>query len=219
MLGRLKTSSCTGRIHLVSGPSSSGKSTFIKRFLQDYDAVLFPSRKPLQHVNPTGHYAFHYNILRPFSHSFEPLWWASPWQFVRQLFRKERAGRENLFSRDPILKALLRCGLVVNATILVVPASVIKQRLSQRTTTEPQLAGTRKPRAYPTEKWSHAFETVDLGDFYRQWFEFLEMNQISFCFVDSSDSRYGTIARDNSLLDFLSRREPHVSAALRDGFA
>jgi len=188
-------------LHVVSGPTSSGKSTYLKDLAACYDSVLFASHLVDKDLEP-GHHALHYNILRPIAIDFDSIWLKALRQ-VRILPSSRGTGSNpsDLYERDPVWRALLRGALSIHATVLVAPQRILLERVARRNTNEPLFS--RRDISYQKEKWTRILLAVDLIDLYRQWLVFLESHQITYDLVDSCDSRYLTIPGKSALFDFL----------------
>jgi hypothetical protein len=186
-------------VHLVSGVTSSGKSTFLKESQAHYDSVLFPLERHLKDLKP-GRHALHYNILRPIFFNFDSKW-KKTIQQLRALLGAPARGA-NLFEGDQVLRQLARDEVSIHATVLVAPQRMILDRVASREAVEPLFS--ERAKAYDNKKWTRILAAVDLVDLYGQWLAFLESRNIPYQLIDSSDLRYSTIEGKTALSDLLS---------------
>ena len=167
---------------IISGPSSVGKSTFIKseQFFAltgvRADApVLKPKNQPGLDPRLLGEADcfVHYNILRPVS-----------------LFAKREANaqtpddqfraRSTQFEKDPWWTEFSARTGDKRAVVLVANRGVILHRVANR-------------RGYKVEYWRALYQKLNLPDIYRAWCSELERNEIPFVFADATASKYKRI--------------------------
>jgi hypothetical protein len=174
-------------IHLVSGPSSVGKSTYIESRLPDVGTVLFPWQ--LSRVTSdalAGESVLHYNILRP----WEP-------RRSRRLAVKNTVKRltfrtsEPGFHDDPPLRTLFGFGAEIRAVVLVAPARCLEQRMSAREHTE-TLLDTTVP--YKREEWLRTLAACDIQHVYGAWISLLEAHGVPYQLVRSRRGSFEPLA-------------------------
>jgi len=173
---------------IISGPSSIGKSTFIRSGkcsdltgLPLEAPVLKPKNKP--GLDPRllgGADCFvHYNILRPVS-----------------LFAKREAtdatpleqfrSRSTQFSADPWWVEFSQRAGSKRAVVLIANLVSILKR-----------AGARAD--YKIEYWQHLYAKLQLPQIYRAWFSELDRHQIPVLLVDATDTNYPKLEVDAAL--------------------
>jgi len=162
-------------ICIVSGPSCSGKSTFLASpeaqrlsSLPLAAPVVFPPRLRRPAIKPPCY--FHYNILRP----------ASAW-FSRDPydFHQDRPWRE--LTRSPLPKA---------AIVLIASRRHLQTRMNRRRFVgENPTLGFLNPR-YKNRRWMGVLGSVDLEHIYHSWLLELKRHGIPAILVDASDDAY-----------------------------
>ena len=166
-------------ICIVSGPSCSGKSTFLARAessrltrLPDSAPIVFPAQ-----VCKTPDCAcvpchFHYNILRPADAS------------------RRNGGTEGLrytdFASDRAWTMLLQSPLPKTAVVMVAGRHVLRQRMSRRRfVNEGFILGCLNP-IYKRRHWLGLLEEIDVEALYRAWLAELERHAIPSILVDAT---------------------------------
>ncbi|MCE9595956.1 MAG: hypothetical protein K8S98_17340 [Planctomycetes bacterium] len=178
------------RLHIVSGPSSCGKSQYIRSLAGTYDEVLFPSALEKTTLTPGRRYALHYNLLRPVERLTGLHESASLEKRARALGLGVRMRVQNPFSTDRALRALspLRAaGAELCATVLVTPRAELARRMLARDARETLV---EDGLAYPKEKWLELLSEVDLLALYRDWLEFLRTHGVTYQLIDAGEPSY-----------------------------
>jgi hypothetical protein len=191
------------RVHLVSGPSCCGKSTFLTKRVKDYDEVLFPQRRYLERLKSGAHFALHYNILRPYSSEFKTSLADHYRRAVLRLDRRHPRGGRGPYQADPFLQYLLYARMAIRATVLVAPRELLLERITRRDQSEPFLK--QQTQRYRSEAWQEVYRSVDLAEVYGSWIEFLRAWEIPYDLVDASDQEYRVIPDEDGLLQLLGR--------------
>ena len=167
---------------IISGPTSAGKSTFI-RSEQFFALTGFRPKKKLL-IKPMDVPAsdprlvadadciVHYNILRPVS-----LFARS--EATQATSPREYQERSVQFTADPWWTEFVRRtkDKPKRAVIVVASPAVIWERAGGR-------------RGYNIEYWRSLYEKLNFPDIYRAWCLELEGQQIPFNFIDATDSTY-----------------------------
>lgn len=191
------------RIHMVSGPSCSGKSLYIKKHIKEGQSVIFPRTIDAIVPGAVGSWIFHYNLFRPFSQ-------------LRQMRRLHHLLKNPLlylemlssvknhrpFDREPGIQKLISLGKAVDSVVLVVPRSVLEQRMAQRTKQEILVSELKDN--YNREKFIGMSRQIDLADLYKCWIEFLSRNRIDYILIDSLDDQYRKINSVNEMLEYIN---------------
>jgi hypothetical protein len=191
------------RVHIVSGPSSGGKSQFIKTLEGGYDELVFPSALERHALSSGRRYVLHYNLLRPLErlaklHASESLE-----KKARALGLEVRLRVQNPFSTDRALRALKRFDGEASATVLVTSRGELERRMRERDARETLL---EDGLAYPREKWLGLLAAVDLSELYRDWLEYLRSRGIPYELVDASDPSYRRLVSLGELAVCLAER-------------
>ncbi|MCK6447331.1 MAG: hypothetical protein L6Q99_13150 [Planctomycetes bacterium] len=175
------------RLHIVSGPSSGGKSQFIRTLEGSYDELVFPSALERTPLASDRRYVLHYNLLRPVERLVGLHESPSLEKRARALGLEVRMRVQNPFATDRALRALKRVDAQTSATVLVTPRAELERRMRERDARETLL---EDGLAYPREKWLELLAEVDLCAVYRDWLEFLRSRGIPYQLVDASDPSY-----------------------------
>ncbi|MCC6409994.1 MAG: hypothetical protein IT453_22760 [Planctomycetes bacterium] len=175
------------RLHIVSGPSSGGKSQFIRTLEGSYDELLFPSALDQLAPMPGRRYVLHYNLMRPLERLAKLHGAGSLEQRARALGLEMRMRVQNPFATDRALRALRRLDTDACATVLVTSRAELERRMRARDARETLV---EDGIAYPREKWLELLAEVDLGALYRDWLEFLRSRGIPYALVDAGDPTY-----------------------------
>ena len=167
---------------IVSGPTSVGKSDFIRS--EQFFALtgLRPKKKLV--IKPMDVPAsdprlladadciVHYNVLRPVSRFARS-------EATEATSQPEYQTRSIQFNADPWWNEFTRLtrDKPKRAVVLVASATAIVERVGWR-------------RGYNIEYWRSLYEKLNLPDIYRAWCSELERQQIPFTFVDATGSTY-----------------------------
>ena len=167
-----------GSIHFISGPTRSGKSTYLGRVAGRFGRVgrvVFPFGGDLAGVASDERVALHYNILRPYG--------ADP---TREGWPAGRGSRTppDVFRGDPAIQHVLAAPHDVTATVLVVAQGELRRRVWASDTCEPLRGDGGIP--YPSAEWARLYDDVDVVGVYEAWIAFLERARIGYELVDSS---------------------------------
>jgi len=167
---------------IISGPTSVGKSTFIRSEqcvaltgLHPKTLVIKPMDMP-DRVDPRlladRDCFLHYNMLRPAS-------LFAKHEATETASRREYQTRSTQFMADPWWNEFSRLAgdKQKGAVVLVASLAAIVERVGGR-------------RGYNIEYWTSLYEKLNLPDIYRAWCSELERNEIPFIFVDATGSTY-----------------------------
>jgi hypothetical protein len=172
---------------IISGPSSVGKTTFIRNSRSLALTGLPPDTPIIKPVNAPGPDArlqnvkdcfVHYNILRPVS-----------------LFAKRHAqktstiedyrARSVRFADDPWWLHFCQVAAEKKALILIANRTGILERARNRS-------------RYKFDYWKALYEKVRLSDIYRAWSAELKRAEIPHTFVDTTDSGYAELDQESA---------------------
>jgi hypothetical protein len=164
---------------VVGGSSGSGKSTFIKRLcdprlrarfgIEDDYVVAKPGGLDTLPCGPIGTVVYHYDLLRPFYHTFVS------------------------HSRDPAFQ-LLSCSARTTVITLAVPAPILRQRTQERRTRGK--ARGLDPLGRWKLFGMHYNDPMFLADWYALWFSSVEryarrpQDRTFHILADTSDNAY-----------------------------
>lgn len=123
------------RLTIVAGAPGAGKSTWIRRHAADCDAVLLPDKGAAATLAAGGHFALHYDLLRPWR-KMHGRAGADVGDRLRRLLRRARAGLRGPFALDRRLAELFDAGADVDAVVVVTPPDVLRARLAARPDTD-----------------------------------------------------------------------------------
>ncbi len=173
-------------ICIVSGPSCSGKSTFLARSeasrltrLPDSAPIVFPAqvRKTPDRACVPCH--FHYNILRPADAS--------------RRNRRTEGLRYTDFASDRAWIMFLQSPLPKTAVVMVAGRHLLRQRMSQRRfVNECFMFGCLNP-LYKRRHWLDLLEEIDVEALYRAWLAELERHAIPSILVDAACPFHSTM--------------------------
>ena len=180
------------KLHVVSGPSSAGKSHFIQRIRKPNEETLFPNMLGDITLDYNCSYLLHYNLFRPYSAARRL---SKPTHLVKSPFAylKLRQSLESgqPFNTDLSLKQLIGFNAEIHVTILVVPLQILVDRISRRKTLEVLRPNQRGE--YKQDKFMEIIEKINLAQLYLQWVRFLEFNDMNYEFIQSTDDSYTKI--------------------------
>lgn len=138
---------------LITGPSCSGKSTFIHRHGTAAN-VVYGFEVATRGVPSEA--LVHYNMLH---HALASI---------------KGGGEPNAecdFWEEPVFNAILSSGVVKKAIVIVTPIAELRSRMAGRTLIEPTRA---EPGIYPNALWLKVLESTDLFACYERLYEALE---------------------------------------------
>ncbi|KRS12846.1 hypothetical protein XM53_09790 [Roseovarius atlanticus] len=159
-------------VHLLIGPSNSGKSHWIEA--QRSDNVAFAFQHSAEDLPPPGS-VLHYNLL-----------FCAP----RRLRQGEDISTWNLLE-DPLLETLLNDGHISEATVIVAPLEELNARSARRKFIEPTLDTSS---SYNADLWQRILASVDLFAIYQDLFDLLEDSSIPYRVVFNSEKHPGDMA-------------------------
>ncbi|MEM8588974.1 MAG: methyltransferase domain-containing protein [Pseudomonadota bacterium] len=148
---------------LVSGPSNSGKSTYIKR--RSISPVSFAHDLVNKDVPHSG--VIHYNLLHYIINT--------------DIGNSLALGLD--IAEEPILKKILLSQNISHAIVIVAPIEELIERANERQIVEPSVGN---PDLYPRGLWLELIRKVDLFSFYECFFRALDYYKIPFDVLFSS---------------------------------
>jgi hypothetical protein len=202
-------------IWIISGPSSSGKSTFIESLRAREITGL--SRKPAVFLAseeiPKAHELYyncfiHYNILRP-CRVIPQLKINDPTRAVKLVEEPFIKSIDNFFPTfktnswkhikgswnykiDMKWSDICNIDLPKKAIVLVTSLETLLIRAQKRTEIEKKSISSEEYQTYPSKYWMNIFEKVNLFDIYKKWLRELYEQKIEFIIVDSTSTAYET---------------------------
>jgi hypothetical protein len=195
-------------IWIISGPTTSGKSTFIMSArcaeltgLAPGTPVVWPYTASDLDALASTDVLFHFNIMRS-----------------RELNRLKprgspsatgNSGHDELrgfkFDRYGGWSRVAKSSLPKKAVVLVASKQTLSQRMAQvRIKERPERRG--ETRNYSHQKWLSLLESVDLAALYRDWLQELRDNSIPYVLVDSNKDSFPIIEDENVLEDIVNSR-------------
>jgi len=189
-------------IWIVSGPSCSGKSTFIRshKAIQLTEIVHSPVIFPFQNLNKSITYDrdsfFHYNILRPLWILLkkQPILYLSllyPNRTFWKLFGINKSKYSFLYDKwdykvDLQWVRFLDTGSPKKAVVLVANEHILKKRLLERKGREGnRTARGILKRVYPAKRWAFVYSVMDLPLIYEFWCKELKRAGIEYILLDA----------------------------------
>jgi hypothetical protein len=172
---------------LISGPSSVGKTTFIRSSRCLAITGLSPETPIIKPVNAPGPDArlqsvkdcfVHYNILRPIS-----LFAKRGAQETSAI--EEYRARSVRFADDPWWLGFAQAATEKKALVLIANRAGILERARNRS-------------RYKFDYWEALYGKVRLSDIYRAWSAELKRAGIPYTFVDTTDSGYAELDHDSA---------------------
>ena len=162
------------KIWIVSGPSSSGKSTFIAsercRTLTGLDldmAVITAGSFRAGKIERPS--LVHYNILRPYVIDRE-----QPYNFAN----------------DKKWRNICSSGHDLEAIIIRTSRDVLLHRINTRKIVERKAITGKPEKSYNRKKWGTIYSTIQLDELYGQWLLELEKNGIPYVTVNGNNSEF-----------------------------
>lgn len=191
------------QVHVVSGPSSCGKSCYIKETHKPSEEILFPRMLDSTQLNAKRSYIFHYNLFRPYSaaHKFNKLTHLlkDPITYFN-ITKCIKNGQP--FDCDRSLKQLLDFSANTAVTILVVSRPTLLYRISHRN--GPEILRPEKDSRYQNDKFMEIAESIDLCQLYERWVFFLERRNLPYKFIESEDGEYTEIPSKQEMLAYVT---------------
>lgn len=168
-------------IHIVCGPSSAGKSTFIDRYLDGIgDEKMLLASDVERGIDVSEANVVHYNTLRAIDHFLDSWENGSSLAYSRQI-------AETDFSADPAWRAILGSKSNFRCTLILTPEIDIWKRASKRVLIEPEH---KEKHVYPQKRWLAHYRLLDLEQHYRMWVEELRNRGMTFTVVDGSSPEF-----------------------------
>jgi len=210
---------------LISGPSSVGKSVFLRshRFEEltglrpGVPVFMGPALASNRVDLPLGDYIVHYNMLRPVTVKTktpsQPVHWRPVSQFFRQVKTRTKQMRgktepaqvsptEQLgidFDADRAWNVICQQDVEKKAIVLVAKRRTLLQRSANRQVIESTGLTRRKEKRYPFREWLDIFENTDLVQLYQTWCLTLEERGIPYILVDANNDLYQVIEGKQTL--------------------
>ena len=172
-------------IWIISGPTCSGKSTFLtsparKQFtdISPSAPVYFPRNITEPRIFANHDFYYHYNILK----------------YANQLFRKDLLNPENYTNfNDPNWIKLLSQNSGKKAIVLVVRRSVLEKRVVSRIDSEPKKIRPKHNVRFHREQKLSLLGEVNLDLVYQEWCRELRLNQIPFMLIESREGSFSPL--------------------------
>ncbi|MGB2965091.1 MAG: hypothetical protein WBB69_14015 [Anaerolineales bacterium] len=169
-------------IWIISGPTCSGKSTFLtspatKKYtdISPSAPVFFPRHLTKQKIVPDFDYYYHYNTLR-----------IAYYLFQENLLRSDNYTNFN----EPLWLQLLSQKSGKKAIVLVARRSVIERRITTRTDSEPKKIRRQHNVRFLQEQNMAFLGYVNLETVYQEWCEELRRFQIPFTLIESREGLF-----------------------------
>ena len=175
-------------IYIVSGPTCSGKNTFLKSTkidsitnLSSTHPIVFPATMP-NGIDLEAGCFFHYNILRPSD----------------QCYRNRDTRIQSLydFTSDYPWLELSKLSVPKKAIVLIVSRTTLEKRISSRRHIELINLTGKLPAKYPVRHWLGVLNTVDLYELYLNWFAELKSHGIKYTLINSETRNYEIMRQD-----------------------
>lgn len=184
---------------IVSGPTSAGKSTFLKSPLSaemsglpEGSPIIFPASQPETHrTEDYSNSFYHYNILNSLRKSTPPL---------QADFRHDEKWRE-----------ILEVKVEKKAIVVVSSAERITERIRVRNRVEERRVEGMKRNSYPRKYWLDKVQSVDLADWYAAWCKELLVSGIPYVLVNGNGGSYPVIESEELIRDVVEGRKPMYS--------
>lgn len=190
----------SGVLHIVSGPSCVGKSTFVETVTGTpagrWSAgapLLFPNDAMPSHLKQDC--VYHYNILRPI-HFIAA---GTPGMLARRFGRYDYRGRRKMrirrdwsYERDPRWRSIAQIDVPKRALVLVASRAALLARAARRTEIESSRAGEQ----YPRREWLAVLREADLPWLYGAWTRELSRRAIPWELVDTTSRDYAVVPAD-----------------------
>ncbi len=210
---------------IVSGPSSAGKTAFLKSPACSGITGL-PTGAPvalawqvtrdidLMH----GDLYMHYNILRPVHlrymkmrrrHRAQTPLLRSLWPALRRQLSRARSGllsRGTSFADDPAWQRIRDHPQPKEAIVLVASYDELVRRVERRSAVEALSSEPQGEREYARSCWLDIYRQVDLLEIYMKWCRELDRCGIAYRLLDSTSRSYSTVEGVTSLGDVLYPR-------------
>ena len=179
-------------VHIVSGPSCSGKSTLIHKLERGGAKVIVGVERAARRLHEHSDAIVHYNILFPFEQHYVL---GRGWS-IRKRLRLFRLLRDR--KRWGVYEAGWRKVAMCNAprlraTVLVAAREELLQRIAERGVIDPL---NDPPQAFPSDLWRAIYDTVDLHEVYRLWLAFLRKRGIAFEVLWSTAGEYSPLPEE-----------------------
>ncbi|WKK67345.1 class I SAM-dependent methyltransferase [Lutimonas zeaxanthinifaciens] len=159
---------------LVVGPSSAGKSTYIKKLLNDNelnDYKVFMAHEFPNNNVPIENCIFHYNTFNAFK-NFNDNW-------------------QNALKEDEFLNEVFEKSKSLEIHLLLVDRLVLLKRILLRKQVEPIFRN--KKSKYPGNKFINILFSIDYVKFYRETIMFFESKNIELIILDSNQENFDKI--------------------------
>ena len=166
------------KIHLVIGPSSSGKSTYISENCKDLPVIMASEINKNTHFD-AGNVVIHYNSLRAYSNS------------LSKVHRK--------IEDEDVIQRILGSGCRIDATVMVSSQSSLIRRAALRKAIEPALRNGKSK--YPGPKIIELLNFLDLKCHYGEIISFLRKNSVNFKLINSNGPGFKEIFGESEMIE------------------
>lgn len=178
-------------VHIICGPSSAGKSSFIRKVYGGAGKRRILLANELSRTGTIGAGSVvHYNTLRVLDNALASWKNGANLQYGRNL-------EEPDFTADPAWRMVLECRALRKATLVLTPEAAFLERLAKRKFVEPDRSN---KVAYPTKRWLTHFRLIDLEAHYRAWIDELQRAGIPHTIVDGTSPEFAEIEDVESAL-------------------
>lgn len=176
-------------INIISGPSCSGKSTFLESIeaglFADYPPehpIIFPKEISKKNTALNSPCYIHYNLLRLANHRYRK--------------HDHQIDTDKNFILDSPWNIVCGSTAPKQAMVLLASRSVLKERMLSRKYDESVKLKIRWPRRYPSNIWLAVLESVDLENLYLNWCAELRQRGIPFKLINSLNQDFELIEED-----------------------
>lgn len=181
-------------IHLVLGPSSVGKSTYIEQRLSHGDwrglpiYMAYELDRGVEDPRLDVDCVVHYSLFRPFRNRVEQI--------------------NNQLVDDPALGVLLARAGQIQAHLLVSPHAELARRILIRDSArvEPRLKA--DPKVYRNDMVFELLCALDLSSLYRRWIALLRDHLVPLSFIHAVAGEFQDLASEEDVLTIVADRRP-----------
>ena len=193
---------------IVSGPSSVGKSTFIRSDvflklmgLNNTREILYPDTlvEKSDALSLSPDVVLHYNIIRPLRYLY----------FGKRLPKDEKKTlRARKIATAAKLDQKFRKSYPIDSHIFEIdPAWLNVAKMKERKIIEEKnMKSVLEQEEYPRDLWLDIYQKIDVEKLYLTWIKELERQKIDFRIFDSTSSSYEEIKHKSDIKEVIYRR-------------